>query len=492
MKYRLLISIAWLIGSVVGYAELSSQTRFVIPDTTVDFKKYIHVEECIATFSRSSALDSIKSPIWIDTINMDYYRGTTSLPDSVITDLRKCLDNINLDTVRFSVLGTYANLLLSANRDDDLDKLILRYVDSIRAEPSKSTFRSLLFAYSNARPVRLDKFTRLYELGLAEIPTDSLPTALFLRTMALLTNFRVGNHDLAMKFAEEMITLLDTLPARLRTVKVEETIKIMAFPWVKMLMPQEAIDSLAVSSLAYRNYLLGITKKMLGVEWPEGVGDVAAEIPEPQGHFWFSNENPEGSARKISPKQVIKKGEVTAIFFLDAGCHVAQVSVKYGRQNGSKLGCYSEIHKINKIKQQYPQINIVVVSNTFGSFAVGPTLTPEQEADTLSDYYLNFSKIKGTHIVYQTEFFRLRSPDDRRIDIPTENHLNFTISKASLAGHKTVLLIDEEGRLFSYPSLFGQNEHSGDIKIKTVFDRINRKAAANKNKTSEVVAASKE
>ncbi len=471
MIYRILLGVLILLGSVMSNSNIYAQTRFALPDTTINFSKYLYIEDCIASFGRTSAIALIKDPILRDTINAEMYNSMTPLPDSVVNHLRSCLLKFDVDTMPFSSLNAMAPMLLAANRDSDLDKLILRLYDSISTESNRSSYMGLLRAYSNSRPIRAEKFKQLYEIGLASLPPDSIQTGLLLRSLAIGTNFRLGNYDLVQHIAEEVMSITDTLSDKYRDARFEGVAKGMLYPWISLLMTQEAIDSMAVSSISYRNYLVKISKRLLGEEWYEPSAEFGLEIPQPQGHFWYSNLNDEGQIRKIDPQPVIHKGKVTLMYFVQGGCHSTSTSVRIGRINRG-ANCYQDFHKIRKIKEQYPQINIVLVTNTFGVFGGSAPLTPQQEADTLANYFLDFYKIKGTHIIYQTDFMRLPWPDNRRIDHPSENQTNFTLTRMSLAGYGIVLLIDEEGRLFSYPKLVGEFEHATDIRLRLVMDRV--------------------
>lgn len=84
--------------------------------------------------------------------------------------------------------------------------------------------------------------------------------------------------------------------------------------------------------------------------------------------------------------------------------------------------------------QQYPNIKLTVVTNIFGSFGNAPPLAPEQESDTLANYFLGFHRLKGTHIVYKTDYIKLPGYDRRIVGgmgmIPlSQSHQRIVLAK---------------------------------------------------------------
>lgn len=66
-----------------------------------------------------------------------------------------------------------------------------------------------------------------------------------------------------------------------------------------------------------------------------------------------------------------------------------------------------------------------------------------EEADTSSDYFLNFHKLRATQVVYKTDFIRLPGYDKRRIDTETDNYIAFKLGSYSLATYNSIVMVDE-------------------------------------------------
>jgi hypothetical protein len=480
MKYHKIVLMLLITIVCIPVDQMSGQTRFARPDTTPNYRGYKYIDECMAAVHRLKELALAEDPVWGDTVSLDTFKLRRPLPPQTVNTARLCLEQVDVDTVKFKDIHKVAEALLIADRDADVHRMYRRFADSIANDSSNENFILMMNVYMNAVPVRLDKVIESYNIGLLKLHPDSVVKNLLMRTVVASVSARSGDNQLADKIAKEILTITDTLSSKYRNSPIYYGVaRELIFPIFTVLTPPEAVDSLAVSTDAYRRYLEGVWKSIFGSSPGEELDPIARIAPEPTGHFWYSNIDHDGKITSISSKPVIEKGKVTILHFLQGGCHSRYKSVMMGRSNGRGRGsCWGEIHKTKRFLQQYPDINLVVVTSTFGSFGDAPPMEPKEEADTLANYFLGFHGLKGTHIVYQTDFIRLSYPDNRKIDSETENHDRFRYNGRPIIGDNTVIFVDEEGKIFHAGVHTGHWEWSATLRMKTVMERIARKKAA--------------
>lgn len=456
---------------VAPFFEVSGQTRFARPDTSPDYASYKHVDECIAAINRLKEFAVAADSVWEDTVRLNTGKFHRPLPDEVVQYAGECLSRLDIDTISFVAIHEYAAALLVANRDADADRLYERHADSIYADSTRGQFMQMFAVYMNAVPVRLEKLRSLYDIGLSSISADSVVRGLMLRAVMGAVAVRSGDHDVAHGIAKEMLEIMDTLPLSLRqSANYTATAKGLFYPFIgNLILPQDAVDSLTVSTQAYRRWLSGIWKTIFAHEPTDEIGPIGVEAPELSGDWWYSNID--GQIKQIEPRSPIENGKVTLVYFLQGGCHSHYVSVPKGRNNGAPSNCWKQIHRVRRIVDQYPNINLVVVSRTFGSVGNAPPLTPDQEADTLAHYFLDFHKLKGLHLIENTDYIRLSEYDDRKVDSETPNQLAYTFGNAKLSGLDAVVMIDEKGEIFHFMGLYGPLEHAAMKRLATIMDR---------------------
>lgn len=450
---------------------VSSQTLFARPDTSPDYASYRNVEDCLAAIKRLKEFAVSSDSIWEDTVTLDTRKAYRPLPDEVVRYAGECLSRVDIDTIPLVAMHEYAGALLVANRDADVERLYGRYADSIYADSTHSQFMHMLTTYMNAQPVRMERVRSLYEVGLSRLPSDSVVSTLTLHTVVGAVSSRAGDYSIAHTIAREMLDIMDTLPASVRrSSRYIAMARGMYFPYISsLLMLPDAVDSLAVSTQAYRNWMVGIGKTIFGYEPTQEIGPIGLQAPELTGKWWYSSHN--GEIRSVQPQAAIEKGKVTIIYFLQAGCHANYQEVPRGRSNGVPASCWKQLHRVRKIINQHPEINLVVVSRTFGSIGDAPPLTPDQEADTLAQYFLGFHGLKGLHVIEETGYVRLSEYDERKIDSETPNELAYTFDNMKLNRSNAVVLVDEKGEIFHYLGLLGQMEYPAMEKLATIMNR---------------------
>ncbi len=478
MMYKKTIKLLLFIIALIPTVNLSGQTRFARPDTVPDYASYRHLDECIAAIRRMKQQAVLADPVWLDTLSI-LTQVEKRLPQEVVKYAGECVSRIDADTVPLKQVHMYAEALLVADRDEDAEKLYLRWADTIDNNPAGEGFWQKILTYLNAIPVRMDKALSVYNSGLPKFHPDSVSTNVTFRSMVGSRLLAVGDYSLANQIGREIIEITDTMSDKYRTPAYNFSASAIIFPFLKRLMPQEAIDSLELSTEAYRNYMASIWKSVFGHEPDLEIGPFAKKAPPVAGKYWYSNLNSTGEIQAILPTVTPDTPAITIVYFAGGGCHSHYKKVDLGRNNGI-ASCWGAIHRIRSIMKQYPNIKLTVVSNTFGSFADAPPLNPQQEADTLANYLLGFHGLKGTHVIYETDFIRLADYDNRKVDIETDNQAQYKFGPFSLHTANEVVIVDELGQIFHFGPLVDTRnnlEFTVDSRIKAVMSR-----AANRGK----------
>lgn len=471
MKRLLLICALFPLSGLMG------QTKFEIHDKEPDYSTYKYIDECLAASVRVATVAQRNSIEFADSLNLGDTRLTKTLPAEVIQQTSTCLKNFDLDTIPYRLVKDFSKILLVANRDDDVDRMFKRVARTVSPDSAEELAISLMYSYMLASPARLDKVKELYEMAVINIHPDSIVKSLFLRQTVATLLYRAGDIQKGLQIANEILEITDTLSPKYRTPQLKGLIDGGLYhTYSNLLVTPESRDSLKVSSEAYNKYFAKVYKRLSGAE-PQQYFDVyGIEVPDPVGHFWYSNENPGGEIRKIEPVKLIEKGRVTIIYFVQGGCHRdTRPGAREGRSNGRSGDCWSEIYRLRRIMSEYPDIRLVLVSSTYGSFGDAPPLQAKEEADTLADYFLNFHRLRGIHVIYNSEFIRLPKYDDRKVDLDTENQLNYSFGRYNLAAPNTVLMIDEEGQIFHSGPISIESKNISDERLRIVHERILRK-----------------
>lgn len=129
-----------------------------------------------------------------------------------------------------------------------------------------------------------------------------------------------GLLDLKQKYIEEVLQIADTLSDKYRAERLIGTFKLFVYPALASNTSQEAFDSLAVSTNAYRNYLSHIWKRLMRSDPEEtDIDPFAMQAPNLEGHFWYSNTD--GKIQSTSQSIQPIPNVVNILYFVQAGCH---------------------------------------------------------------------------------------------------------------------------------------------------------------------------
>lgn len=81
--------------------------------------------------------------------------------------------------------------------------------------------------------------------------------------------------------------------------------------------------------------------------------------------------------------------------------------------------CNAVYNGMRDLKEVYPDLEIIVLSNTYGTVGQLGPLALADEADTLAKLFLGHGRVSAHLVVEHTPFFHVEAPDGRRIDLPT-------------------------------------------------------------------------
>ncbi len=468
-----IIALAYTLLSILPLSNIHGQTLFSFPDTVPDYSSYRHLDECIAGLNRLEKSPEVTGDLWIDTADIDTTKYLSKASLLLVEPMLSCISKINPDSISLRESPAYIRALIAANMDDKVTPVIDRLKDSMIKDTRYGIASQIIRTLISAKPARLQLADRLYQDVDRAYHADSLYDKIVHRFTYSFYFGESGLLDLKQKYIIECLQIADTLSDKYRTERLIGFFKLIMYPTLASNTSQEAFDSLAVSTSAYRSYLSNLWKRLMGSEPTEtNIDPFAMQAPNLVGHFWYSNTG--GKIHTTSQSIQPIPNTVNILYFVQGGCHSNSWGVTNGRRNGRAMSCWGEINKIHKIMQQYPNIKLTVVTNIFGSLGSAPPLTPEQEADTLVSYFLDFHKLKGTQVIYNTEYIRLPGYDRRIVDIETENELaykNILRGTASASDRQSVILIDELGKVFHYGPVSGASGPIVDMRLKAVMGR---------------------
>jgi hypothetical protein len=163
---------------------------------------------------------------------------------------------------------------------------------------------------------------------------------------------------------------------------------------------------------------------------------VGEKAPEITADFWFPSE----AAGTPHPTP----GRVSIVQFLD---HDSCLSSSLSGEVGSGI-CAFRLAALHRISERFPEVEITIVSRTRGSFLYLPPPSTAEEAELIRKWLARF-RIRGAVIaVASTPFWKLPSPDSRRVDrsVPVIERYRFA---KSFRPEGATLLVDQDGLIIS-------------------------------------------
>lgn len=440
-----LLSAAITLSSAL-VSNAGAQTLFAQPDTTPNFAAYTYWEECLVATTRiAHEVQTRKDTIWYDTASREVREekqlrnATQPRPAAAVKAASSCLGDFNPDTVTihswgFPVKNIYY-LLLLASRDDDAERLIERWMDSVasRSKDYERRARSqiLTMHMQEIRPVRMEAARHHYSRILELLKDDTLGRAAGSHFAMSSLAWLVGDTVYSDSLAWLAISIVESHPsADRREVFPSRFLELLAGR-LRQLTYQEGLDSIAISTAAYKSWEANaILARIYGeVQKKETDSLDLSKLPSLVGEHYYvasdGNGQGVGNYSKLGalPENTIPvQGRVNLVYALPSYCHAEghwrEVDGLKKRSIGA-LRCAASYAWLRRIKQRVPELELTLLSYTYGTVGKMEPLKPAEEADTLAKLWLGWHKIPARLVVEETPYFHVADPDKRRVDMPT-------------------------------------------------------------------------
>ncbi len=461
----------------------AAQTMFINPAPLVDFSHYKYLEECNGAIGRALSEYSRKHAIYTDTLPYVLPDYRLRLPDTVVNIAKKCSEKFNIDTVPLTHIKRWATMLLIADRDMEVHSMYARLWDTLSPQGYEEHFQAMFDLYRSAAPMRLEALQMLYKLAMDKIPSDSVLWRLFLEHN-MVRVYRAANDSMAsVAHMDSIFNIISSADSAVINRKdVRGLIGIFIFANLLPLNEVAALDSLRISTEAYKNHYSGFWQKLrLPLEYLPNWFN--SEFPALKSDFSYRSTNPNDSKGYIEvPKSDTVSypvsGKITALAFFDPKCHSF---TQADRRNFSYLQgsrCRQQMTALRRLKEQFPEMEIVLWAKTYGSLGFYVASGPKEEADTLAKYMLEFHKINGTLLVSNTPTIIMPGLDQRRVDLPSDNDLALVSpdgGRAVFGGSEMVLIFDQDKRVIHFSIITGPEYGLVHRKIATVLERARNK-----------------
>lgn len=412
---------------VICSASAPAQTLFGWPsDENVDLTTYTSLESCLAATQRVHADIKAHLDTLLDT--MPTAKGVIrSLPDPVQDAAKLCMRRFPVEAVPFEKLQLAQQLYLIAGQDKDASASVARWLGAIT--DSGQRVKVLGYAireYLSATPARfdllqplVDEFTRLRNLS------DLVGLVQFrnLYTRIISEAERYDRQDIVQRDGQNFLSIMR---ARMANASQENTGRIRM--WVdginRLIYKAEFMDSLRTGTDAYARAQQQKMATFTQTDSTDYYKYSTSPSPKITGDFVF----PVNAQNDQFPHA----GTVT-LFILLKGDQRPQ-------GGGSEHAVINS--KIRRLKQQFPALDIVLITATSGVLDPLAPPSPEEEAALFQEMLLHYAKLPATLIVSKRLFSRMPDPDRRVIPEPTQLELQ---TGWSLTGWDRTILVDKHG-----------------------------------------------
>jgi hypothetical protein len=438
---NVMLSVFLLIEGI-GASPVSAQVKFLRPSRGVDIRNYKTLEECAALTDR--VWDSIQrhNPLSTDIDTFPYNIAVVErkkpFPPVLTEAAQACVAQIPASNeIAPEDAQMRVPLLLRANRDEEANHIIEQLIaktppfNGTEADSKRTgAIQGALYWYANARPIR---FHAALQLVLKEANSTTVPY----RRIWLLSKAA----DLATKLndstrAKELTTLVlgeyhKMSPQQVSNLSPSQ--QRFMHNAVGSVTRQELIDSLRSSVSAY--ITLRKTDNRFLDRIPNGarVGERATPL---QGEYWFTHGSPNATKALVRPSP----GKTSLIVFLSTACRRSIEEREPRLHRGSaRQECFGTYAMLKRLLQQFPNVELTIATQTYGYFWPGGPLQPEEEADYLRQWLLDFQKLPGALVVATTPFWHLDAPDNRRINDAISNEMSYVTTPLH------AVLVDRDG-----------------------------------------------
>ncbi len=482
-----------------GASGLSGQTRFARPDTTPNYAAYRYPEECMSAVIRLSDSSDTKQGLWRDTMSFGASLVPRPRPPAAIEASRKCFTKVDVDSIGNHAVAMWASFLVTAQRNDEAERLLTRYLDSAKFGALVGRMIFIGKVYQKARPANYAMIKKFSDNVKSRIPDDSLLHSLWLNNE--LYGFAVSAG--AFEDAEHIESEAKQLLTKWKGSKEGgfEARKLFSRPFREE-FSDAGFDSLLVSTTAFRNLRMHTWRTYIDEDAQDAAFVEGMKVPSLEGDWYYTNNFKTNNHKlvlsdqfsKISATQRPVPGKVNAVAFVQGGCHEGTLFFsKAARNNGlGRRNCWPTIASLKRLKNQFPDLEITIVTKTYGDYANATPLKPADEADTLASYFLGFYQIPAVHVIANGEFVRIPGLDNRRVDTEVPFEYAYEIDGVKLAQDGIVLLIDETGHIFHVDGIVGYNEVRARKKIETVYKRLQQESQHASQHTSQQSAQASE
>lgn len=438
----------------------NAQAKFLIPERSPDYKSYMYFEDCLSAADRIQYMTKRHGEI-VDTAlykREPKFLFAISKPAKDTGQL--CSARWTLDSVETKFIDRWGGDLMALGRSEDVRKIYARYIDSVSGDAQFAARRSVFNLFNQYLDEGLlDDFMELWAEYHKNIPTDSVPLKIFAPAGYVATWIRLWQPRLADSVLNEFMRNVEGIPPE--KIRPYSFLTETFFPTVKIVKEPAILEKLAESTAKYSEYLNELWKKIGNLK--PSVSPIDSVAPGIVANWWYAPKSAGDnlfSASRLTEESMRRPvpGKINLIAFVESGCHDLSIRSNGSpvvRQNGEIQGdransniCARTIAGINRLKEVYPDMEVTVVSKTFGSFGNVLAGPPEHEAEVFAKYLIEHKKVKAHVAVVETENFRLGGLDNRRIDLPSENEDNYFIANTVNSGHLNVLLVDPEGKIF--------------------------------------------
>jgi hypothetical protein len=436
-----------LLTGFAASAPLRAQTLFAWPSTMSDGTHLTTVDDCLAAVGRVLDSTQLRLPVWKDTLSYAPAQALEKLPPRVIETAATCSAQFDLTTVPPTEFVSMLRLLLYADRNADANTLITQRLAAIPRE-GDPTARPPLTADSmriaildtaiktivGAKPVRLQLAIPYIEQVLAT-PTATLLARISAAFMIGDVARSQGDTVLSRQWLERALTLAATATEADRGQPWYTVAKRGLFSTLLHLNLSEVADSLRRGTDAYIRYAERLWATIEKDEQTKLPFPIGVSAPLLQADYWFT---PTGAMKHnvtaTTPMVRPVPGRVNLVVFSEVGW----------RRPGDG---WAEGYVLKRLKQQFPALEITVISQTQGFVGAIVPQSSEQEAELYQQRFLDFLQFPVTLGIANTPWWRLEDPDRRRIDQEVANTKEYSFGFATKVESSYSFLIDREGRL---------------------------------------------
>jgi hypothetical protein len=470
---RLLVVIAS--STVLRGMPAAAQTRFLVPDTTVNVARLPSADACAAEVQRIRQVIETHEALTAnpDTMPWDAQARFRPLPAPVVEAAQRCDTRFGGDTAPLANFAPLFALALAANRDAEASALLqrrLHAVDAKRQDAERAAvIDSAVGMYVDAQPVRLEPAESLLLARLGR-KTD--------RLARLKVYFEVARQAAVVRdttrlrrLARTLVAIGDSLtPSERESQEFEAWLGpqrlLIAMSWA--LGDKPFLDNLRSGTAAYASFMRMVWAKSMQAR-PEAMPTPNGEkAPSITADYWFPRDSvPAAGAPPTRPVP----GRVNLVVFLDHVVCVESVNSWLDDDKHSDA-CWGLAANLRRLATRFPALAITLVGGTHGYFMAAPPMPPAEEA-ALTARFAAAHRFPGVLAISASKFSSIDSPDDRRIDKPDSNVVRYEFGKSQMASG-SAYLIDQDGLIVDLirpGSLSGPDLELLMQKVDVVMDR---------------------